>query len=277
MGLLIVDESKCKQDGICAAICPSHVIGLGGKDKFPKIPTRLENGCIQCGHCVSVCPHGALDHRLVPKASCPPIDPSLLITERQAEQFLRSRRSVRVFKDDKVEKEKIQRLIEIARYAPTAGNSQPITWRVVTDRKTLERTADLTADFLQHVIDTRQKGDYPVYYPAMVKGHKAGQDPIVRRAPVLLIASTPEMRSNGTVDISLAFSYLELMAPNLGLGTCWAGLVYSALLNDARVRELLGLPEDAGHYYAMLLGYPKFKFQRLPMRRPPKIDWGQEL
>ena len=108
MGLLIVDESKCKQDGICSDICPSRIIGLGGKDKFPKIPTRLENSCIQCGHCVSVCPHGALNHQLVPSASCPPIDSDLIIDDRQAEQFLRSRRSIRVFKNQVVEKEKIQ-------------------------------------------------------------------------------------------------------------------------------------------------------------------------
>ena len=273
MGLLIVDESKCKQDGICAELCPSRIIGLGGKTKIPRIPPRLEIGCIQCGHCVSVCPHGALDHRLVPAAFCPPVDPVLVIDERQAEQFLRSRRSIRAFRDQAVEKDKIQRLIEIARCAPTAGNSQPISWRVVTDRQILDRTADLTAEFLQGVIDTRPKGGYPVYYPAMVKGHKAGQDPIIRRAPVLLIASTPEMRSNGTVDISLAFSYLELMAPSIGLGTCWAGLVYSALLNEPRVRELLGLPKDAAHFYSMLLGYPKYKYHRLPLRRPPRIDW----
>lgn len=274
MGLLIVDETKCKQDGICMDICPSRVIGMGGKDKFPKIPPRLENGCIQCGHCVSVCPHGALGHRLVSSESCPAINPALVIDERQAEQFLRSRRSIRVFRGQAVEKEKIKRLIEIARYAPTAGNSQRVVWRVVTDRQILEQTADLTAAYLQHVIETREKGDYPVYYPAMVKGHKAGRDPIIRRAPVLLVASTPEMASNGTVDISLAFSYLELMAPSLGLGTCWAGLVYSALLNDPGVKDLLGLSVDAGHFYAMLMGYPKYKFQRLPERRPPRIDWG---
>ena len=52
MGLLIVDESKCKQDGICAEICPSRIIGMSGKDKFPKIPARLENGCIDEDYCI---------------------------------------------------------------------------------------------------------------------------------------------------------------------------------------------------------------------------------
>jgi len=273
MGLLIVDESKCKQDGICAEVCPSRIIMFKGKGTFPEIPGRLEAGCIRCGHCISVCPHDALNHREVPVDACPPIDPALVPGEKQVEQFLRSRRSIRVFRDKPVEKEKIQRLIEIARYAPTAGNSQQVSWRVVTDRDVIGKIADLTADYLKQVVDTRPRGSYPVYYPAMVTGHRAGRDPITRRAPVLLVASTPPMPSNGFVDISLAFSYLELMAPSLELGTCWAGLVYSALANDPRVREMVGLPEDHDRFYAMLLGYPRYRYLRMPERRPPEIDW----
>lgn len=273
MGLLIIDESKCKQDGICAEVCPSRIIILKKKDGFPEIPTRLEAGCIQCGHCVSVCPQGALSHEKVPVDTCPSIDPALTLSEAQAEHFLRSRRSIRVFKDQAVEKEKIRRLIEIARYAPTAGNSQKVTWRVVTGRDIIAQAADLTAAYLKQVIDTRPKGSYPVYYPSMVSGYRAGRDPITRRAPVLLVASAPQMPSNGFIDVSLTLSYLDLMAPSLGLGTCWAGLIYSALANDTRVRELLGLPEDHAFFYSMLVGYPKYKYHRLPERRPPEIDW----
>jgi nitroreductase len=205
--------------------------------------------------------------------TCPTIDPAQALSEVQAEQFLRSRRSIRVFKDQAVEKERIQRLIEIARYAPTAGNSQRVSWRVMTDRDIISKIADHTAAYLKQVIDTRPKGSYPVYYPAMVAGQRAGRDPITRRAPVLLVASTPRMPSNGFVDVSLAFSYLELMAPAMALGTCWAGLVYSALANDPEVRALVGLPEDHAHFYAMLVGHPRYRYRRMPERRPPEIVW----
>lgn len=272
MGLLIVDESKCKQDGICAEVCPSRII-MFKKGAFPQIPARLEAGCIRCGHCVSVCPHGAMSHREVPVETCPPVDPALALGEAQAGQFLRSRRSIRVFKDRAVEKEKIQRLIETARYAPTAGNSQRVSWQVVTDREIISRAAELTAAYLKQVIDTRPRGSYPVYYPAMVAGHRAGRDPIMRQAPALLVASSPPMASNGMVDVSLALAYLELMAPVLGLGTCWAGLVGTALVHDPKVRQLLGVPDDQAHFYSMLLGYPKYRYQRMPERRPPVIGW----
>ncbi|NNJ99076.1 MAG: 4Fe-4S binding protein, partial [Desulfatitalea sp.] len=269
MELLIVDESKCKRDGICAEVCPSRIILFKKNNGFPKIPGKLEKGCIQCGHCVSVCPHDALSHRIVPAESCPPIDPALTVNQAQAEQFLRSRRSIRVFKDEPVPKEKISRLIHIARYAPTAGNSQQVAWRVVTDRDIISRAADLTAAYLKHVIDTHPKGSYPAYYPPMVAGYRAGLDPITRRAPVLLVASNPSVQVSGMVDLSLALSYLELMAPAMGLGTCWAGLVGSALKNDSQLKDLLGLPGAHAHFYSMLLGYPRYEYRRMPVRRPP--------
>ncbi len=273
MGLLIVDESKCNRDGICVDVCPSRIIIMRGKEGFPQILPKLEAGCIRCGHCVAVCPTGALSHQEMPVDACPPVDPALAVDDKQAAQFLRSRRSIRVFKEQPVEKAMIQKLIEIARYAPTAGNSQRVVWHVVTDPAAMARTADLAAAYLQHIIDTRPRGSYPVYYPSMVAGQKAGRDPILRRAPVLIVASAPEMPSNGFVDVSLALSYLELMAPSLGLGTCWAGIVYSALANDPQVKQILGVPEDHVFFYSMLVGYPKYKYRRLPQRRPPEIGW----
>ncbi|MCX7347580.1 MAG: ATP-binding protein, partial [Alphaproteobacteria bacterium] len=63
----------------------------------------------------------------------------LQISEEQAVQFLRSRRSVRFFKKQPVEKEKLQRLIEIARYAPSGGNLQLVEQLVKNDERALKR------------------------------------------------------------------------------------------------------------------------------------------
>jgi nitroreductase len=75
------------------------------------------------------------------------------------------------------------------------------------------------------------------------------------------------------VNLSLALSYLELAAPGLGLGTCWAGLLQGALLSHQPVRELVGIAEGHSHHYPMMVGYPKVKYHRLPERRQPRIDW----
>ena len=57
MGLLIVDESKCKRDGICARDCPTAIIKLKDKESYPAIVPGGESFCLVCGHCIAVCPH----------------------------------------------------------------------------------------------------------------------------------------------------------------------------------------------------------------------------
>ena len=101
MGLLIIDESKCKKDGICAGECPMAIIKLEDDDSFPRIVPGGDDICNSCGHCVAVCPHGALSHARVPIENSPLIEKELDINEEQAVQFLRSRRSIRFFKDQK--------------------------------------------------------------------------------------------------------------------------------------------------------------------------------
>jgi NAD-dependent dihydropyrimidine dehydrogenase PreA subunit len=108
MGLLIVDESKCKKDGFCARECPMAIIKLKKKETYPKMVDGGERSCLICGHCVAVCPHGAMSHARVPIDDCPPLKKELIINEDQAVQFLRSRRSIRFYNDHPVEKEKIQ-------------------------------------------------------------------------------------------------------------------------------------------------------------------------
>ncbi|MGD2097077.1 MAG: nitroreductase family protein [Desulfobacterales bacterium] len=276
MSLLIVDENKCKQDGLCVRDCPTAIIRLKGKESFPELVPGGEPFCLGCGHCVAVCPHGALSHKRVPIEDCPSIRKELVIDQAQAVQFLRSRRSIRSFKDRRVEKEKIQQLIEVARYAPTASNSQRVEWLVFNDRHTIKGFAKMAADWARAMLKKDSDVATSTYLPAIVAAWDAGLDAVLRDAPALVVASAPKEDSNGMVNLTLALSYLELAAPSLGLGTCWAGLLQGALLTWPPLQKALDLPEDHTHHYPMMLGYPKAKYFRLPERKPPKITWKND-
>jgi nitroreductase len=220
---------------------------------------------------VAVCPQDALDHQLVPVADSPAIREDLAINEQQAVQFLRSRRSIRRFQNRPVEPEKIQRLIEVARYAPTAGNSQLVEWLVVTDKSHIQKIAAQTINWIRQVIkDPRVTAAAP-YFTVILAAWDAGNDSVLRNAPALVVASAPKEAMNGTVDLTLALSYFELMAPATGLGTCWAGLLQGAMLNSPAIKAAMGMPESHPHHYPMMLGYPDVKYHRLPERKAPKI------
>jgi nitroreductase/NAD-dependent dihydropyrimidine dehydrogenase PreA subunit len=273
MSLLIVDENKCKQDGFCARDCPTAIIRLKDKESYPEMVPGGEQYCLTCGHCVAVCPHGALSHAKVPFEECTPIQMELVINEAQALQFLRSRRSTRFFKDKPVEKQKIQRLIETARYAPTASNTQLVEWLVFNDKDTIKGFAKMAVDWARALLEKDpQSAKFP-YIPGIVAAWDFGYDAVLRGAPAMVVASAPKEDLNGTVNLSVALSYLELAAPSMGLGACWAGLLKGALLFWQPLQKAIGLPEDHTHHYPMILGYPKAKYFRLPQRKPPKITW----
>jgi nitroreductase len=210
---------------------------------------------------------------MVPTEDCQPIQKELAISEAQVVQFLRARRSIRSFKDQSVEKEKIQRLIEIARYAPTASNTQLVEWQVFADKDTVREFGKMAADWARALLEKDPRAAKIPYIPGIVAAWDAGYDAVLRGAPALVVASAPKEDLNGTVDLTLALSYLELAVPSMGLGACWAGILKGALLAWPPLQKAIGLPEDHTHYYPMMLGYPRAKYFRLPERKPPKITW----
>ena len=276
MKLLNIDESKCKKDGICSSVCPGNFIRLKDGDGYPEMVPGGDEFCLICGHCMAVCPNDALRHELIPIEDSPPIKKELLINEQQAVQFIRSRRSIRVFKGKPVETEKIQRLIEIARYAPTGTNSQMVEWVVFNDKKKINNLAGLVAEWIRDIVDNNpENAPYPIERLRLfLATWDTGSDVILRNAPALVIATASEEVGNGIVDPTIALSYLELTAPILGLGTCWAGLLRRGMLNSASIREAVGISDRYPHYYPMMLGYPKFKYYRVPERKPPVITWN---
>ncbi|MGW8321138.1 MAG: nitroreductase family protein [Thermodesulfobacteriota bacterium] len=273
MGLLRIDESKCEKDGICAASCPTGIIRLKDGDGVPEVVPGGEPACLVCGHCVAACPHGALDHEKMPIDGCPPIKRDLKISAEQAVQFLRSRRSIRAFKDKPVEEDTIRKLIEIGRYAPTGSNTQLVEWIACTDRDKIKEWAGGTVDWMRYALEKKPDTLPFAYAPLIIAAWDVGVDAVLRNAPALVVAIAPEEAGNGMVDLSLALCYLELAAPNFGLGTCWAGMLRRGLFNWPDLREAVGIPKGYPHFYPMMLGYPKYNYHRLPERRTPKITW----
>ena len=131
----------------------------------------------------------------------------------------------------------------------------------------------MTVDFLRSQIKKDPESHKASYTPLVVAAYDAGYDAVLRNAPAMVVASASKAAGNGMVDLTLALSYLELVAPTMGLGTCWAGLLQGVLLSWSPLKEALGIPENHRFHYPMMLGYPKFKYQRLPERKMPKITW----
>lgn len=144
-------------------------------------------------------------------------------------EIIAARRSIRKYRSDPVEEEKLIRILQAARIAPSAGNRQPWHYIVVTDAAVKGRL--------------RAAYDREWFYtaPAIVCACGEPSRSWTRK----------DGRDYKDVDVAISFDHLVLAATAEGLGTCWVGA-----FDPAVVREVLALPSGIEPIVLTPLGYP---------------------
>ena len=89
----------------------------------------------------------------------------------------------------------------------------------------------------------------------------------------MIITHAPAEERTAPIAAATTLTYPELAAPTLNLGTCWAGYFTRAANDWPAMKDALGLPEGHACFGAMMLGYPKFKYQRIPLRNELELTW----
>ncbi len=274
MPMISVDPEKCAGDGACIAVCPAGIIEFGKEGaKVPALVPGMESGCIRCGHCVAVCPEGALTHEAMGPMDCPPVREEFHVGPEVMEHVIRSRRSVRAYRKQAVPKERLEAAIDMARYAPSGVNLQPVNWLVVMDREKVKVLAGLVADWMKHLAAEKSPLAELLGFERILAAWNAGKDRILRGAPHLVAVHARSEDRTAPAACTIALSYFDLAAGSLGLGTCWAGYFTTAAgLSKPLAREL-ALADGHVVLGAMMVGYSRFSYKRLPLRNPARITW----
>ena len=257
-----IDESRCIQCGECAADCPVRIIDVS--QGLPRISEQRQGLCIRCQHCLAVCPTAALSILGVnPDGSAEILPPS----PDGLENLIKSRRSVRRYRPEAVERAVLDRLMDAVAYAPTGKNERKVRFTLVDDPEVMARIRVLTMEGIRRAVDEDGLPDGMEFFAKFLTAWDQGRDIIFREAPHMLIASSPREATSGEADPFIALSYFELMAASLGLGTVWCGYARWAL--QSVVPELgrrLGIPSDHRSMYVAMFGWPAVRYARAVQR-----------
>ncbi len=139
---------------------------------------------------------------------------------------IRERRSIRKYKSDAVDDEKLNSILQAGRWAPSASNKQPWHFIVVQDKAMREKLADI---------------------------HDYGR--FMRESPVVIVVlGDPKKHSRyHLADPHQAVQNMLLTAHAQGLSTCWAGVRDTDL--EPKFRKALDVPDDLRVVCAVSLGH----------------------
>lgn len=157
---------------------------------------------------------------------------------------IQNRRSIRLYSDRPVEEEKLRKILEAGRLAPSAGNMQNWKFIVVRDDELREQLTE--AAFGQMFV---------------------AQPPII----LVMCATDPDSvmkcgQPKSSVDVSIATSFMILEATEQGLGTCWLGS-----FQEEMVREILDIPGHVRVVAMTPLGYPGEAPAMRPRRKTDEV------
>ncbi|TFG02416.1 MAG: 4Fe-4S dicluster domain-containing protein [Promethearchaeota archaeon] len=259
MPIVGIDKDKCTKCGLCVNECPASNITMEGEDGVAMFDPLKP--CINCGHCIAICPTNAVMYKRMKDDALSfegVQDPSKLIPHETMYQFIRAKRSIRQYKEDKVPPDMLKKVIDSMRYAPTGTNLRNMKCLVISDAEKIKT--------LSEEIVNAWSMTMPGEYSKMLQQKREG-DPIFYNAPHVIILHSKSSSPMDYINAAIAMTYGMFCAQSLGLGTCWIGLAYIILSQNKELQKkttgirgkILGI---------MSIGYPAVKYHRAPPRPP---------
>jgi nitroreductase/NAD-dependent dihydropyrimidine dehydrogenase PreA subunit len=282
-----IDQSLCRNCGICTEVCPNKVIGQNGSTHFKK---EREHLCQQCGQCMAVCPSKSVQ---VEGLSYDNDFCELPANKNNYENFievLSTRRSVRTFKNRPVSVELLDEIINSVSYAPFGAAPEKMEISIINNRETIESALPLISDFyrgLEKMIEnpiasrllrllegketfrTIKNHLYPI-----AKGgnyNLENWDGITRGAPTLITIHAAKDAEAHTNNGVIYATYIMLAAHAIGLGSTMIECLIAAINRNKKLKQIFQIPKDNEAVMSVIIGHPKYKYKRTIKRNKHRV------
>ena len=185
--------------------------------------------------------------------------------------LVKQRRSIRRFKSDPIPDEYIDKIIEVARWAPSGFNQQPWDFIVVKKPELKNRIVEFCRMYgsqsaqMEITRESWQKG--PKWEPAKRDNDYStapvfillcGDTRTKEGLPMALRYNQDQLQSTFTSSLASAFLYMHMAATALGLASQWVSAVSTSYAH-CMIKDLLGIPKELEIYDMLVLGYPAMR------------------
>lgn len=259
---------SCTGCGKCVKDCAVGILEL--KDKRPSVRKGKEGMCMDCRHCVAVCPEGAMSINGISADSCRMLSEMPVPPPNEVSNLIMSRRSMRSFAPVDVPREDIEEMLETLKYVPAGCNIRHLVFSVVSGRAKMDELRKRTIDALE-----AHKEELPVFLKGALAAVKKNPsiDPFFRGAPHLLIVKGDPKAVTPQMDCVAACAYFDILAQSHGFGATWCGFLKIIIDAVPKVADLFSIPRGAP-FYAMMFGEPMVDYVRCVNRSDgARTEW----
>uniref|UniRef100_UPI003216C6C4 nitroreductase family protein n=1 Tax=uncultured Draconibacterium sp. TaxID=1573823 RepID=UPI003216C6C4 len=283
-----INQSLCKNCGICAEICPNNIIGQNGNAQFKQEREQL---CLECGQCMAVCPTKAIHVKGLSYEKDFIEFTSEKLDNKDFMNTLSSRRSVRTFKKKAVSDELIDEIVDAVSFAPYGASPEKMEISIINNRETIESALPLVSDFfhgIEKMIESpiasiflklfAGKEDFQTVknhiYPIAKSGiyNLDNGDGITRGAPAIITIHAAKDAEAHTNNGIIYATYIMLTAHALGLGATMIECVIPAINRNKKLKQIFQIPDDNEAIMSVVVGYPKYRYKRTIKRNKHKIN-----
>jgi nitroreductase/NAD-dependent dihydropyrimidine dehydrogenase PreA subunit len=288
-----VNQQTCKLCGTCSAICPNRIIKQDEQGRMFFLPERLAM-CFRCGQCMAICPTRSVQvdglsyerdfFDLPPRA-----DGSTAFFD-----LIASRRAVRNFQEKPVPRELLEKIVDAISLAPPGFPPLKTELVVVQDTARIRQALPhmiQVYDFLVKAMhnpigrqvvrshldaerfNTLRQHVIPLLEKRLPELKSGAEDTITRNAPAMILFHANRKAENYRADIYIAVTYGFLAAHALGLGGAAMDLIPPAIEQNKTLRALFGLADSQEVVASMIVGYPKYRYQRAIRRELKSVTW----
>ena len=268
--MIEINSEKCVRCGSCIDDCVVKVLERTAEGTPAPIP-QWEQYCINCQHCLTICPAEAIVLNGKSAFDCSfPGSPS-----RPGAMFdlIRQRCSVRQWSDKPVSDISLRLMKRSLDWTPTGCNAHSLRFTFVLGQDEMDKFRKLVYAWLRRPV---VNGLLRFFYPKFCRyldEIRDGQDVVFRDAPNMVLASVPRRAPCAAFDPVIALTQFDLMAQSLGVGTCWCGFGLGLTKLLPGMRRLFQIEKGYVPGALMLFGMPNVKYKHLTNPEPyVKID-----
>jgi nitroreductase len=274
-------------------VCPQKLYIKNSSNEISTRPNRIDL-CFQCGQCMAVCSTKSV---VVDGLSYEndffelPEDASY---ENAFFNLIHTRRSVRNFKDKPVPTEVLKKIVEAISFAPPGFPPLKTEIIVIQNRELIRNALPNMIKLYDKLVVMMGKSMYRYFIKKEVGEKKfksmenhlipmlkrrlpelknGTEDTITRYAPAMILFTADKNGEDIQHDISIAATYGMLAMHSLGLGGSIMDLIPPAINKDGELRKMFSVPDDHEVITSMIIGYPKYKYQRGIKRELKSVKW----